>query len=110
MDNSFSHSLIFFIVATACGFGHFLDCWTTELGITNKFLEANALAVKIYNKIGNVGFFIVKCMVLPGIGAALFGTLGFSYSLAWLIPMAVIGWVAGIKNYLLLKKNKISVF
>ena len=110
MDTNTTHAVLFFIAFALCGFGQFLDCRTTDVGLAHGFIEANSFAGKIYSKIGATGFFVLKCMVFPAIGAGIAAYAGFGPSLVWLSIFAAVGFAAGIHNYLLLKKNKIAVF
>lgn len=102
--------IIFGVTFVACGAGQWLDDYTTGAGLSRGFIEANSFAGKVQAKIGAAGFFVVKCMVIPAIGAALYAFAGFGLSLAWLIPLAVEGFIAGIRNWILLAKNKVCVF
>src|SRR6266705_1001429 len=110
MDTNNMHQILLFVIGTLCGLGQFLDCQTTDVGLAHGFREANSLMGKLQGKIGSGGLFALKCMVLPAVGVVLFTTVGFGPSMAWLVPLTVIGFIAGIKNYLLLRKNKIAVF
>ena len=104
-------NLTYAIATAVCALGQYFDCHTTDVSLAIKgFSEANSWAAKIQAKIGQAGFFVVKCMVIPAIGTLLFVRSGIGLSLAWLVPMAVYGWIAGIKNYLLLRKNNVKVF
>ena len=92
--------------------GQLSDCWTTEVGLSHGLAEGNKIATWFTNKIGNTGLTLLKCIGL----AQLFPVLAFEFAhqnvLAFVVPavaVGVIGWVAGITNYLLLKKNKISL-
>ena len=110
MTHETLQNLIFGAAWVACGAGQFLDCQTTDAGLAHGYVEKLSLVGKITTKIGSSGYFIVKCMVIPAIGALLFGLGQFGPSLLWLGILAAQGWFVGVKNYLLLKKNNIKVF
>ena len=108
MDNNVMHSVIFFAVDSLAMLGQLADCRTTEVGLAHGFAEGNSFAAKIYSKIGSAGFYALKCMVLPFAAALTFGFEGWAYGVVVAVPFAAIGFIAGIKNYLLLKKSGIG--
>lgn len=109
MDNSMLHGGLFFASVVLAGAGQFLDCQTSDVALAHGMIEANSIMAKAQAKIGTSGLFIVKCMGVPAIAALAF-TFNWTYGLTVAIPFAVTGFIAGIKNYLLLRKNKISTF
>jgi uncharacterized protein DUF5658 len=112
MDTKTIHDVLFYVADFLAMAGQYLDCQTTDTGLSHGMIEANSLAVKIYSKIGAAGFFALKCIGVPGLAAVAFTSsqsYGWAFGLAVSIPFAVIGFVAGITNYKLLKKNNIPI-
>ena len=92
--------------------GQLADTWTTEAGLNGGLKEANKIAIWLTSKIGVTGISILKCVglaqALPVLVFELTGQ-NTTYFAAIAIPVGIIGFVAGIKNYLLLKKSNIKL-
>jgi hypothetical protein len=85
--------------------GHFLDNWTTSVGMDNKLQEVNSIWKKILPKYKGLVLFSAG-FIIPAIFTVL-----LKDNLAWAIPMlggyGAAGWYCGIKNYRLIKRLKI---
>lgn len=110
MDTDSLQGITFGVAYLACMLGQYLDCRTTEVGLAHGYKEANKFALKIQNRIGALGFLAIKVAGIPFIGAGIYLYAGLGPSVVWLTLLAAQGLVAGIKNFLLLKKNNVKVF
>ena len=110
MTHETLQNVIFGVTWAVCGAGQFFDCQTTDTGLAHGYIEKLSLVGKITTKIGSTGYFVVKCMVIPGIGALLYGLNQFGPSILFMGILAAQGWFVSIKNYRLLKKNNIPTF
>ena len=103
---------IIFAVYSLGILGKIGDTYTTEVGLAHGLAEGNGIATWIVSKIGVTGISLLKCMGFAGIAPMLAYILTGQNAYALLAvsgPAAVIGIVATVENYLLLKKNKIAL-
>lgn len=103
-----SNALLFGLFVFA-SIGGFVDTRTTEVGLSNGFVEANPIGKFLISKLTISGAYALKAAILP---------IGFTWLTAlvspyFMIPQIALGAVSlgvGIRNYLLLKSKKIAVF
>jgi hypothetical protein len=100
---------LLFIAASAALVGQGFDVITTDAGLSHGWKETNSLVAKVISKVGFPVFAFIK---VAGFGIGL--TLGINAinPTAGIIvgfASAGVGLYAGIRNYILLKKNKIAL-
>lgn len=106
--NTFVHDLAFFLTTAACGIGQLLDCRTTQVGLANGLDEKNFIGAFLIKHLTITGAYAIKVGAVPIAAAVLLGTAGWQYGTAFAAVFAALGFTAGIQNYLLLKKSKIT--
>jgi hypothetical protein len=92
--------------------GQLSDTYTTERGLAHGLVEVNGAVKWIVSKIGNTGITLLKCVGLAQVFPAVvyIASKSVAYALLAFGAAAVIGWAAGITNYLQLRKAKVSLF
>lgn len=91
--------------------GQLSDCITTEKGLAHGLAESNKIMTWLTGKIGVTGVTLLKVIGLAQVApvAAYMISQDWTAFIVVAFAVGVVGWYAGIKNYLLLKKNKISI-
>lgn len=101
---------IFFASVAFSLAGQFLDSYTTEVALAHGWQESVKTAKWMISKIGISGFIVLKCVGLAIVGPMLTLIAGSETVAAILAgTVGAVGFYAGIKNYLALKKAKISL-
>lgn len=104
------HDIIFFILTAVSIMGQLSDIYTTEVGLAHKEIETNPAVTWFISKIGLSGVMLIKGV---GIGTLLPIVLyAFTTPAMGIIAAgasAIIGFTAGISNYLNLRKAKIPL-
>lgn len=106
---SMHQDVTFFLATVLCDAGQYLDARTTEVGLSSGFQEGNAIGSFLLKKLGVTGLYVLKCAALPAVAGIMYGFYGKAGIVADLV-FAGLGFAAGIRNYLMLRKNKVSVF
>jgi hypothetical protein len=108
--------LLFIAVALALA-GQLLDVITTEVALAHGWTETVAAPLAVLNNIGSFGLAGIKIVGLGVIAPLLtaiielhFNAPGYLTGSIIGFSSAALGFYAGIKNYILLKAAKISIF
>lgn len=104
-----NQDVAFFLADAACLLGQFTDCRTTEVGLANGDTEANPIGKWLISKLTITGLYALKVGAVPMTCAIVYG-YDYKLGLALAAIGAGAGWAMGIRNYLSLRKAKISVF
>lgn len=97
--------LVEFIATIAASLGQFLDARTTQVALDAKVgRELNFVSRFLIERLGLIGYYIIKAALFPAMGLALDSTSTLFY-------IALFGAVCTAWNYLVvLRKNKLSIF
>jgi hypothetical protein len=108
--------LLFIAVALALA-GQLLDVITTEVALSHGWTETVAAPLAVLKKLGSTVLAVVKIVglgiVVPLLTAIIelhFNAPGYLTGSIVGFVSAAVGFYAGIKNYILLKAAKISIF
>ena len=106
-----SHDIIFFAAVAAAISGQGMDVITTNAALANGWTETSKASAWAIKKIGFAAFAFLKVAALAIGGPVLCYSLGHSIVGSVVAGISAgVGFYAGIANYLLEKKAKISVF
>ncbi len=103
--------VIFFAAVAGAIAGQGMDVITTNAALANKWVETSKASAWVIKKIGLAAFAFLKVAALAIGGPVLCYSLG--HAVVGVVVAGIsagVGFYAGIHNYLLEKKAKISVF
>lgn len=106
-----SHDILFFAAVAAAIAGQGMDVITTNAALANKWTETSKDSAWVISKIGFPAFAFLKVAGLAMAAPIFFYAEGHSVVGSIVAGISAgVGFYAGIHNYLLEKKAKISVF
>jgi len=86
----------------------FADGYLTQDGLTHKLIEGNSITARMFKKIGVAATNGIKIGALPIV--AIIVDLNSGWPGALNATLAAVTMYPVVKNFLLLRKNKISIF
>lgn len=110
VDNNAVHNGVMFGLTALAAVGQFTDTRTTDVALQHGFVEANKFGSWLIKKVGIGAVYAIKSVALPILSEVIFAVAGYPYGVATAAIFAGLGFGLGIHNYLLLRKDKISVF